>query len=106
LRYYAEHFEVVEANTPYYRLPDEGTVARRAERVPEGFVMHVKACGLMTRHPVKVEVLPADLHDAVELDEHGRVERPSVEVRAEVFRRCLVALEPLREVGKLGGILM
>jgi uncharacterized protein YecE (DUF72 family) len=27
-------------------------VARWAERTPEGFVMHVKAFGLMTRHPV------------------------------------------------------
>jgi len=106
LRYYAEHFDVVEANSTYYRMPDEGTVARWSERVPDGFVMHVKAFGLMTRHPVKIEVLPADLHDSVEVDDHGRVDRPSEEVRAEVFRRFLAALEPLKAAGKLGGILM
>jgi uncharacterized protein YecE (DUF72 family) len=106
LRYYAERFDVVEANSTYYRLPDEGTVAHWAERLPDGFVMHVKAFGLMTRHPVKIEVLPADLHDAVEVDARGRVDRPSREVRAEVFRRFLTALEPLRAAGKLGGILM
>lgn len=106
LRYYAEHFDVVEANSTYYRLPDGGTVANWADRLPDGFVMHVKAFGLMTRHPVRIEVLPADLHDAVEVDDHGRVARPSREVRAEVFRRFLLALEPLRQAGKLGGILM
>ncbi len=81
-------------------------VARWAERLPEGFVMHVTAFGLMTRHPVKVEVLPPDLRGEAPIDSRGRVERPSRELRAEVFRRFLAALEPLRASGKLGGILM
>jgi uncharacterized protein YecE (DUF72 family) len=106
LRHYAEHFDVVEANSTYYRLPEERLVARWAGALPDGFVMHVKAFGLMTRHPVKLEALPEDLHDAVEADERGRVDRPSREVRGEVFRRFLAALEPLREAGRLGGILM
>jgi uncharacterized protein YecE (DUF72 family) len=67
--------------------------------------MHVKAFGLMTRHPVKLEVLPDDLRDAVPVDERGRVDRPSRAVRGEVFRRFLEALAPLRDAGKLGGIL-
>jgi uncharacterized protein YecE (DUF72 family) len=106
LSYYAERFDVVEANSTFYRLPDEELVARWARLLPDGFVMHVKAYGLMTRHPVKLDVLPEDLHDAVEADERGRVDRPSREVRGEVFRRFLAALEPLREAGRLGGILM
>ena len=32
-----------------------------ADRPPPGFVMHVKAFGLMTRHPVRLEQLPPDL---------------------------------------------
>mgnify|MGYP003693967855 CR=1 FL=1 len=68
--------------------------------------MHVKAFGLMTRHPVKVEPLPDDLRDAMPVDERGRVDRPPRELRAEVFRRFRAALEPLRERGKLGGILL
>jgi uncharacterized protein YecE (DUF72 family) len=76
-----------------------------AERTPDGFTMHVKAFGLMTRHPVKVEVLPEDLRDAMPVDERGRVDRPPRELRGEVFRRFLEALEPLRAAGKLGGIL-
>ncbi len=106
LRYYAERFDVVEANSTYYRMPDEALVAQWADKVPEGFVMHVKAFGLMTRHPVKLAALPEDLRDGAPVDDRGRVDRPPAELRDEVFRRFVTALEPLREAGKLGGILM
>ncbi|MCP9484234.1 MAG: DUF72 domain-containing protein [Gaiellaceae bacterium MAG52_C11] len=106
LHHYTERFGVVEANSTYYRLPDATLVASWAERTPPGFTMHVKAFGLMTRHPVKLEALPEDLRDAMPVDERGRVDRPSRELRAEVFRRFAAALEPLRMTGKLGGILL
>jgi uncharacterized protein YecE (DUF72 family) len=106
LRHYAERFDTVEANSTYYRLPEPELVANWAERTPEGFTMHVKAFGLMTRHPVKVEALPEDLRDVMPVDERGRVDRPPRELRAEVFRRFSRALEPLRTTGKLGGILL
>jgi uncharacterized protein YecE (DUF72 family) len=105
LAYYAEHFDTVEVDSTYYRLPVEEMVQRWAERTPDGFVMHVKAFGVMTRHPVKVEQLPPDLRDEAPKDERGRVDRPSREFRAEIFGRFLGALDPLREAGKLGGIL-
>jgi uncharacterized protein YecE (DUF72 family) len=105
LAYYAERFDTVEVDSTYYSLPVEELVARWAERTPDGFVMHVKAFGVMTRHPVKVEQLPPDLRDEAPLDERGRVDRPPREFRAEVFRRFRDALEPLRAAGKLGGIL-
>jgi uncharacterized protein YecE (DUF72 family) len=105
LPYYAEHFDTVEVDSTYYRLPSEQMVERWAERTPEGFVMHVKAFGLMTRHPVKLEALPTDLREEASVDDRGRIERPSREFRGEVFRRFLEALEPLRSAGKLGGIL-
>ena len=69
LPYYAEHFDTVEVDSTYYRLPSEEMVERWAERTPEGFVMHVKAFGLMTRHPVKLESLPPDLRDEAPTDE-------------------------------------
>src|SRR5919107_2645858 len=106
IRHYAERFDTVEANSTYYRLPDAELVANWAERTPSGFTMHVKAFGLMTRHPVKLEALPEDLQDAMPADERGRVDRPPRELRAEVFRRFARALEPLRATGKLGGILL
>jgi uncharacterized protein YecE (DUF72 family) len=106
LRYYTDRFDTVEANSTFYRLPDEHMVGHWAERTPEEFVMHVKAFGVMTRHPVKAEQLPTDLREGAPLDERGRVDRPPREFRAEVFRRFHEALEPLRSAGKLGGILM
>ena len=105
LEYYAERFDTVEVDSTYYRLPAEQMVAGWAERTPPGFVMHVKAFGLMTRHPVKADALPPELREAAPVDEYGRVDRPPRELRGEVFRLFLEALEPLRSAGKLGGIL-
>jgi uncharacterized protein YecE (DUF72 family) len=103
LAYYAEHFDTVELDSTYYRLPAESMAARWVEQTPEDFVMHVKAFGVMTRHPVKKEQLPPDLRDEAPVDERGRVDRPPREFRAEVFRRFRQELEPLRASGKLGG---
>jgi uncharacterized protein YecE (DUF72 family) len=65
----------------------------------------VKAFGLMTRHPVKLEQVPPDLREGLPVDARGRVDRPPRELRAGVFREFLGALEPLRSAGKLGGLL-
>ncbi|HZC30688.1 MAG TPA: DUF72 domain-containing protein, partial [Gaiellaceae bacterium] len=98
-------FSTVEVDSTYYRVPTDSMVRGWADRTPEGFVMHVKAFGLMTRHPVKLEQLPPELREGMPTDERGRVDRPPRELRAEIFRRFLEALEPLRATGKLGGIL-
>jgi uncharacterized protein YecE (DUF72 family) len=105
LPYYAERFSTVEVDSTYYRVPDEKMVRGWDERTPDGFVMHVKAFGLMTRHPVKLEQVPPDLREGLPVDHRGRVDRPSREARSAVFRAFLDALEPLRSSGKLGGIL-
>ncbi|HTR34103.1 MAG TPA: DUF72 domain-containing protein [Gaiellaceae bacterium] len=105
LPYYAERFSTVEIDSTYYRVPDEGMVRGWADRTPDGFVVHIKAFGLMTRHPVKLEQVPPDLREGLPVDDRGRVDRPPREARAEVFRAFLAALEPLRADGKLGGIL-
>jgi uncharacterized protein YecE (DUF72 family) len=105
LAYYAERSDTVEVDSTFYRLPPPEMVAGWAERTPDGFVMHVKAFALMTRHPVKLEQLPPDLRGEAAVDDKGRVERPSRELRGEVFDRFRAGLEPLRQAGKLGGIL-
>jgi uncharacterized protein YecE (DUF72 family) len=105
LAYYAEHFDTVELDSTYYRLPVESMAERWVEQTPGDFVMHVKAFGVMTRHPVKKDQLPTDLRDEAPVDDRGRIDRPPREFRAEIFRRFGEALEPLRAAGKLGGIL-
>ncbi|MBD0291638.1 MAG: DUF72 domain-containing protein, partial [Thermoleophilia bacterium] len=106
LRYYAERFDTVELDSTYYRLPDEDMVRKWVERTPAHFLFHVKAFAVMTRHPAKVEQLPPELREAASPDERGRVERPTRELRSEIFARFHSALAPFREAGKLGGILM
>ncbi len=106
LRHYAALFDTVEVNSSYYALPAVQAAEQWARRTPDGFVFHVKAFGMMTRHPVKVEQLPPDLRGAAATDHLGRVERPSRELRSAVFAEFRTALEPLRQAGKLGGILM
>jgi len=105
LAYYAERFSTVEVDSTYYRVPTEQMVRGWAERTPDDFVMHVKAFGLMTRHPVKLEQVPPDLREGLPVDHRGRVDRPPRELRAKVFEEFLGSLAPLRDSGKLGGIL-
>ncbi len=105
LPYYAERFSTVEIDSTFYRMPDEATVARWADRTPAGFVFHIKAFGVMTRHPVPIARLPPELRAEMPTDGRGRVDRPSRALRALVFSEFLRALEPLRTAGKLGGIL-
>jgi uncharacterized protein YecE (DUF72 family) len=107
LRHYAEQFDTVEVNSSYYALPSASMATAWADRTPDDFIFHVKAFGMMTRHPVKVEQLPPDMRSQVEaVDARGRIGRPSRELRAAVFRRFLREIDPIRSAGKLGGILM
>jgi uncharacterized protein YecE (DUF72 family) len=106
LRYYAERFDTVEVNASYYAIPEARTAARWAERTPDGFVFHVKAFGLMTGHKVQPEQLPPDLRPLVrQVTSRGNVE-PDEDLRRRVFQRFHRELQPLRDAGKLGGILM
>jgi uncharacterized protein YecE (DUF72 family) len=82
LAYYAQFFDTVEVDSTYYRLPGESMVQGWADRTPDGFTMHVKAFGLMTRHPVKIEVIPEDLRDAMPVDERGQ--EPAEHLTAEL----------------------
>ena len=80
LRYYAERFDVVEVDSPYYALPDPAVTERWARRTPDAFTFHVKASAAMTWH----EGEPTD----------------------EAFRLFRAALEPLELSGKMQGVLL
>jgi uncharacterized protein YecE (DUF72 family) len=80
LAYYAERFDTVEVDSPFYHLPSPETATKWAERTPEGFVFHAKASGEMTGHR--------------EAD------------REEAFAAFREALAPLEEAGKLRGVLL
>ncbi len=50
LAHYAERFDTVEVDSPYYHLPDPAVTGRWAQRTPAEFVFHVKAHKTMTHH--------------------------------------------------------
>ena len=81
LGYYAERFDTVEVDSPYYHLPDPAVTGRWAQRTPPEFVFHVKAHAIddVARRPA---------------DQRAR------------FAEFRASLEPLELSGKLRGILL
>jgi uncharacterized protein YecE (DUF72 family) len=108
LRFYARQFPLVEVDSTYYALPAEQTAAAWAARTPPGFTFNVKAFSLFTQHPTRVAALPADLREAAGAPGKERVYLSGVDpgVTSEAWERFLGALEPLRQAGKLGAILL
>jgi uncharacterized protein YecE (DUF72 family) len=108
LRYYARQFPLVEVDSTYYALPAEQTARAWAERTPEGFIFNIKAFSLFTQHPTPVRALPKDLREAASEAGKDRVYLKDVdpEVTSQAWDRFLAALEPLRQAGKLGAILL
>ena len=48
LRFYAHHFDTVEVNATFYRLPTRKAVAGWVEQSPEGFLFAIKASRYLT----------------------------------------------------------
>ncbi len=108
LRYYARQFDLVEVDATYYALPSRQTADAWAARTPAGFTFNIKAFSLFTQHPTQVAALPADLRQAVEKTGKDRVYLRDVDssLAEEAWDRFLAALDPLRQAGKLGAILL
>ena len=80
LAYYAERFDTVEVDSPYYHLPDPAVTGRWAQRTPPEFVFHVKAHKTMTHHEEAEQ--------------------------AQAFADFRASIEPLELSGKLRGVLL
>src|SRR5579875_809938 len=108
LRFYARQFPLAEVDSSYYALPAERTAAAWAARTPAGFTFNIKAFSLFTQHPTPVRALPADLREAAERAGKARIylKDAAPEVVDRAWDRFFAALEPLREAGKLGAILL
>jgi len=50
LRYYADHFPLVELDSSYYALPAPQVAELWAQRTPEHFVFDIKAFRVFTQH--------------------------------------------------------
>lgn len=78
LGHYAQHFDCVEVNATYYRIPPPSTLASMSSRTPEGFEFMVKLHQSMT---------------------HERTDDASIDA---AFLACL---QPLKDAGKYRGLL-
>jgi uncharacterized protein YecE (DUF72 family) len=110
LKYYASLFPLTEVDSTYYALPTAEVCARWVERTPDHFVFDIKANALMTGHATDVARLPRVLREALPtaMAEQRRI-RPedlSDEFIADVWRFFVTALDPLRDAGKLGVVLL
>lgn len=110
LRYYTTRFPIVEVDSTYYAIPARQTAELWNERTPDGFVFDVKAHALMTGQPSEVNRLPKELRAALwpVLAKKTRIyatELPD-EIRDAVWSSFLAALEPLRQSGRMGAILV
>ena len=106
LRYYAQHFPIVEVDSSYYAIPLPATAQLWAERSPPGFVFNVKAFRLFTGHQTQPKVFPRDIQDEIGLPLTKNVYYRDIpdEIRRELWNRFFDALEPLRASGKLGAV--
>lgn len=104
LRWYAEHFDLVEINSTFYALPALTSVKRWAKETPAGFLFDVKLPKVLSRHSMQVKFLPPDFRSRVET-EKGIVKVTQATERL-IAKRLLQLLEPLRESGKLGAFLL
>ena len=110
LQHYAATFPLVEVDATYYALPAESTAKLWVERTPPDFVFDIKAHALMTGQGTETKRLPKALRQ--ELPEpiaaKSRVYAKDLppDVLDAVYGIFRDALEPLREAGQLGSILL
>ncbi len=104
LRWYAEHFNLVEVNSTFYRIPEARTVRHWCEQTPEGFVFDVKLHRLLSRHSTSLDLLPPQLRAKARL-KGKRVElTPGLE--KSVAKGFLRGIAPFQQAGKLGALLL
>jgi uncharacterized protein YecE (DUF72 family) len=109
LKYYADHFRLVEVDSTYYSLLAEKTARLWCERTPADFTFNVKAFSAFTQHPTKVRALPRDARSLLTEEQQQRSnvyyrDLPD-EAKEMLWQRFAEALLPLDSAGKLGVVL-
>lgn len=106
LRFYASRFPVVEVDSSYYAIPSASNAQLWAQRTPEGFEFNVKAFRLFTGHQTSPASLHRDLQQALgpRPPQVLYYRQVPAEIRDELWRRFLEALQPLRQAGRLAAV--
>jgi uncharacterized protein YecE (DUF72 family) len=108
LRYYASHFPLAEVDSSFYALPTAANAQAWSTRTPEGYTFNIKSFRLFTGHQTPLAALDADLRRELPRDHSTGdvvyIDQLPTDVREEIWRRFIFALEPLRMGGKLGAV--
>ena len=110
LGHYATHFPIVEVDATYYAIPSPAVADRWVERTPDDFVFDIKAHPVFTGHPIDRVRLPKDLAQALATVKPDRrrlyPKDVPTEIRDELMVRFRAVLDPLRQAGKLGCVMV
>lgn len=106
LRFYASQFPIVEVDSSYYAMPSGSNSVLWVERTPADFTFNIKAFRLFTGHQTARDMFPKDMQAALPQNGKKNLYYKDVpdDIRAELWRRYLEAIEPLRAAGKLGAV--
>jgi uncharacterized protein YecE (DUF72 family) len=104
LRWYAEHFDMVEVNATFYALPVAKMVERWCDETPDGFIFDVKLPKALSRHSMEAKFLPPDLRGRVET--RNGVVLLTRETEQIIVERLLRELKPMEEAKKFGAFLL
>jgi uncharacterized protein YecE (DUF72 family) len=104
LRWYAEHFDLVEVNSSFYSVPGESMAARWVEQTPRNFVFDIKLHKLLSRHSTEVKFLPRGLRSIAKV--RGTRVELTRRLETAITKLFLKGIEPLRDAGKLGALLL
>ncbi len=105
LRWYAQHFELVEVNSTFYSVPETRMVERWCAATPGDFTFDVKLHQLFSFHSTPAKLLPPDLQRRAETDQKGNV-RSTPDLQEALLKTFVGPMSILRNAGKLGVLLL
>jgi uncharacterized protein YecE (DUF72 family) len=110
LQFYASQFPLVEVDATYYALPYPKLAELWRDRTPPGFTFNIKAHALMTGQPTETKRLPKVIRESLPEDLRAKprlyAKDLPEDVKEAVYHGFVDALQPLKETGKLGAILL
>jgi uncharacterized protein YecE (DUF72 family) len=105
LRWYAQHFELVEVNSTFYSVPEPRMVERWCAATPNEFTFDVKLHQLFSYHSTPAKLLPPDLQRRAETDAKGNV-KSTPHLQEAMLKTFLRSMSIFRNAGKLGVLLL
>jgi uncharacterized protein YecE (DUF72 family) len=105
LRWYAQHFELVEVNSTFYSVPEPRMAERWCTATPDDFTFDVKLHQLFSFHSTPAKLLPPDLQRRAEIDAKGNA-KSTPELQEALLKTFLRPMSVLRNSGKLGVLLL